>query len=87
MMNEKILKEIRNENKRINRNIQRLSIIGLMAILGNVAKEAKKNDDAAVTILAKAGLMLAALAEVLVLADDIIDMRKARIETELDEFE
>lgn len=45
MTNRELLREIHRDNKAINRNIQRLTNIGLLGILGKSAEEVKKNDD------------------------------------------
>ena len=45
MKNKEMLRKIYYENKAINRNMQRLVNIGLIGILGGIAKEAKASDD------------------------------------------
>ena len=42
---EKMLQDIYEENRSINRNLQRITSIGLIAILSNIIKEAKDKDD------------------------------------------
>ena len=72
------------ENKAINRNMQRLVNIGLIGILGGIAKEAKASDDPKAKILVKAGMVMIAITEGLLLFSDILDYRKSRIEEKLE---
>lgn len=53
MKNKEMLRKIYYENKAINRNMQRLVNIGLIGILGGIAKEAKASDDPKAKILVK----------------------------------
>lgn len=53
MTNRDLLKEIRNENKAINRNIQRLINIGLLGLFGKTGQEAKEKDDETGRLLSK----------------------------------
>ena len=85
MTNKAILREIHRENKSINRNLQRLTNIGLIGLLGKSAEAAKKTDDSVGKILAKAGLILVAVSEIVLLVSDFIDYRKEKIEHELEE--
>lgn len=82
MTNRDLLREIHRDNKAINRNIQRIANIGLMGVLGNAGREAKKNNDEVGKTIAKTGLLLIALSEILLLIGDIIDYKKARVEEE-----
>ena len=70
MKNKEMLRKIYYENKAINRNMQRLVNIGLIGILGGIAKEAKASDDPK--------------AKILLLFSDILDYRKSRIEEKLE---
>ena len=72
------------KNKAINRNMQRLVNIGLIGILGGIAKEAKASDDPKAKILVKAGMVMIAITEGLLLFSDILDYRKSRIEEKLE---
>ena len=76
MKNKALLREIHRENKAINRNLQRLANIGLIGLLGKCAEEVKKSDDSAGKTLAKAGLLLVAVSEVILLVSDLSDYRK-----------
>ncbi len=76
MTNKTILREIHRENKSINRNLQRLANIGLIGLLGKSAEEAKKTDDPVGKTLAKMGLMLVAVSEIVLMISDIIDYRE-----------
>lgn len=84
MKNRDLLKEIRNENKAMNRNIQRLINIGLISMLGQIGREARENDDTVGKTMAKTGLLLVLASELLISISEIIDMRKAKIEDELE---
>ena len=81
MKNKEMLRKIYYENKAINRNMQRLVNIGLIGILGGIAKEAKASDDPKAKILVKAGMVIT---EGLLLFSDILDYRKSRIEEKLE---
>ena len=85
MTNKTILREIHRENKSINRNLQRLANIGLIGLLGKSAEEAKKTDDPVGKTLAKTGLILVAVSEIVLMIADIIDYREEKIEQQLDE--
>ena len=54
------------ENRKINRNIQRLANVGL------------------ISLLAKAGLILSGVSEVLILVGDFLDYRKVKVEEKLE---
>ena len=84
MNNKEMLRKIYYENKAINRNMQRLVNIGLIGILGGIAKEAKASDDPKAKILVKAGMVMIAITEGLLLFSDILDYRKSRIEEKLE---
>lgn len=85
MTNTALLREIHRENKAINRNLQRLANIGLIGLLWKVAEEAKKAGDSAGKTLAKAGLLLVAVSEVILLVSDLIDYGKEKIEQEIED--
>lgn len=85
MTNKALLREIYKDNKTINRNLQRLANIGLIGLLGKCAQEAKKSDDSAGKMLAKAGLLLVVVSEVILLVSDLIDYRKEKIGQELED--
>lgn len=76
MTNTALLREIHRDNKAINRNLQRLANIGLIGLLGKCAEKAKKSDDSAGKMLAKAGLILVAVTEAILLVSDLSDYRK-----------
>ena len=78
MKNKEMLRKIYYENKAINRNMQRLVNIG------GIAKEAKASDDPKAKILVKAGMVMIAITEGLLLFSDILDYRKSRIEEKLE---
>lgn len=85
MTNKAILKEIHRDNKTIKRNLKRLANIGLIGLLGKSAEEAKKTNDTVGKFLAKIGLLLVAVSEIVLLVGDFIDYRKEKIEQELEE--
>ena len=87
MTNKTILREIHRENKSINRNLQRLANIGLIGLLGKSAEEAKKTDDPVGKTLAKTGLILVAVSEIVLMTADIIDYREEKIEQQLEEYD
>ena len=86
MKNKEMLRKIYYENKAMNRNMQRLVNIGLLGILGRAAKEAKESDDAKEKNLVKAGLVLIAITQGLLMISDILDYRKNRMEAQLEEL-
>ena len=57
----------------------------MIGLLWKVAGEAKKSDDSAGKTLAKMGLLLVAVSEVILLVSDLIDYREEKIERELEE--
>ena len=87
MTKKTILREINRENKYINRNLQRLANIGLIGFLGKSAEEAKKTDDPVGKTLAKTGLILVAVSEIVLMIADIIDYREEKIEQQLEEYD
>ena len=76
MTNTALLREIHRDNKAINRNLQRLANIGLIGLLWKVAGEAKKAGDSTGKTLAKMGLLLVAVSEVILLVSDLSDYRE-----------
>ena len=87
MTNKTILREIHRENKSINRNLQRLANIGLIGLLGKSAEEAKKTDYSVGKTLAKTGLILVAVSEIVLMIGDIIDHKEEKIEQQLEEYD
>ena len=85
MTNKTILREIHRENKSINRNLQRLANIELIGLLGKSAEAAKKTDDLVGKTLAKTGLILVVVSEIVLMIADIIDYREEKIEHQLEE--
>lgn len=85
MKNKAILREIHRQNKAINRNLQSLVHIGLIGLFGKSAEAAKKTGDSVGRILAKTGLLLVAVSEIVLLIADFIDYRKENIEQEPEE--
>lgn len=85
MTNKTILRKIHRENKSINRNLQRLANIGLIGLLGKSAEEAKKTDDHIGKTLAKTGLILVVVSEIVLMMADIIDYKEEKIEQQLEE--
>lgn len=84
MKNKEMLRKIYYENKAINKNMQRLVNVGVIAILSGAAKEAKGSDDPKEKILVKAGMVMIAITEGLLMLSDILDYRKNRIEEKLE---
>ena len=56
-------------------------------MLARSAKEAKESDDEQGKNLAKAGLLLVVISEVLIMISDILDHRKMKIEEKIEECE
>lgn len=84
MKNKDMLRKIYYENKAINRNIQRLVNVGLISLLAKSSKEAKASGDQKGKNLAKAGLFLVAISEVLIMVSDFLEHRKMKIEEKLE---
>lgn len=87
MTNKVILRDIHKDNKAINRNLRRLANIELIRLLGKSAEEAKKTNDTVGKSLARAGLILIAASEMVLLIGDIVDYRNEKIEQELEEYD
>ncbi|NMA73002.1 MAG: hypothetical protein GX963_02330 [Bacteroidales bacterium] len=87
MKNEKILKDIYEENRAINRNLQRLTSIGLIVVLSNTIKEAKENGDNKIVSVGKAGLFALAVAQLLLLISDVSALIRRKDEEKLTEYE
>lgn len=87
MKNEKILKDIYDENRAINRNLQRLTSIGLIAMLSNTIKEAKEKGDSTIVSVGKVGLVALAVAQLLLLISDISALMRRKDEKKLTEYE
>ena len=56
-------------------------------MLGKSAEEAKKTNDTVGKSLARAGLILIAASEMVLLIGDIVDYRNEKIEQELEEYD
>ena len=67
--------------------MQRLANIELIRLLGKSAEEAKKTNDTVGKSLARAGLILIAASEMVLLIGDIVDYRNEKIEQELEEYD
>lgn len=80
MKNRELLKEIHRENKEMNRNLRRLINIGMIEMLSKMGREAKENEDTLGRTLAKTGLVLVAVSEVMLAISEIAEMRKEKIE-------
>ena len=87
MTNKVTLRDIHKDNTAINRNLQRLANIELIRLLGKSAEEAKKTNDTVGKSLARAGLILIAASEMVLLIGDIVDYRNEKIEQELEEYD
>ena len=59
----------------------------MIGLLGKCAEEAKKSDDSAGKMLAKAGLILVAVSEAILLVSDLSDYGKEKIEREPEEVD
>lgn len=57
----------------------------MIGLLGKSAEAAKKTDDHVGKTLAKTGLILVAVSEIVLMIADIIDYREAKIEQQLEE--
>lgn len=68
-------------------NLQRLANIGLIGLLGKSAEAAKKTDDPVGKTLAKTGLILVVVSEIVLMIADIIDYKEEKIEQQLEEYD
>ena len=84
---EKVLHDIYEENRSINRNLQRITSIGLIAVLDNILKDAKTKGDDKTVGVGKLALLALALAQFLLLISDISAMMRKRNEEKIDEYE
>lgn len=80
MTNRELLKEINRDNKSISRGVQHLANMGLLAMLGKIAEDAKAKDDEVGKKIAIIGVVLVVISEILLLAGNIIDYKKMREE-------
>lgn len=87
MTNRELLKEIHNDNKEINKNLQRLLDIGLFGLFNKMLRDAKEENDETIMLLSKLGLLLVAIREILLLICDITDFKKNREEDEIQDSE
>lgn len=77
MTNRDLLEKIHDENKAINRNIQRLVNIGLLGLFRRMGQKAKENNDETGRRISKAGLWIVAITEVLTFIGDVIDYKES----------
>lgn len=87
MTNRELLKKIHNDNKEINKNLQRLLDIGLFGLFNKMLRDAKEENDETIMLLSKFGLLLVAIREILLLICDITDCKKARENDETQDSE
>lgn len=59
----------------------------MIGLLGKSAEAAKKTDDSIGKTLARTGLILVAVSEIVLMIADIIDYREEKIEQQLEEDE
>lgn len=78
MENRDLLEKIHRDNKAINRNIQSLINIGLIGLMGKIEQEARKSDDKAGKAIARIGLFIIMISEILLFVGDIVDYRKEK---------
>lgn len=78
MENRDLLEKIHRDNKAINRNIQSLINIGLIGLMGKIGQEARKSDDKAGKAIARIGLFIIMISEILLFVGDIVDYRKEK---------
>lgn len=76
MTNKELLKSINRENKEINRNFRRLCNIGLIGILGKINDSPKASGNTTVKRLAKIGLGLVAVSEILIMSEEIMSYKE-----------
>ena len=55
MTNKELLKKIHNDNKEINKNLQRLLDIGLFGLFNKMLRDAKEENDETIMLLSKFG--------------------------------
>lgn len=84
---EKMLQDIYEENRSINRNLQRITSIGLIAILGNIIKEAKGKDDDKTVRIGRLALFALAVTQILLLISDVSALVRKRNEEKLEKYE
>ena len=87
MKTKDMLRKIYYENKEINRNIQWVANISLIGLFAKSMKEAKESGDEQGKKLAKAGLILVYISEVLIMTSKFLDHRKMKIEEKIDNCE
>lgn len=80
MEEKQLLREINYQTKKANRNIQRLINISLIGILGNIEFRCKESENEQGRKVAKFGLGLTLVTEVLLLLGDVIDMKREKME-------
>ena len=87
MNKKKMLEEILQENRQVNRNLVHLgNLIGLLILLEGI-KEGKKRRDKGMVVLAKLGLVLVSVLEAILTALNIQDIyAKYKEEKEEDEL-
>ena len=81
MKNNTELKNIYKETKAMNRNLQRITTIGLAVSLSKIVKDGKEKGDEKVVAIGKLGMMALLFVQVLLLLTDIgemIDLLKER---------
>lgn len=81
MKNNTELKNIYKETKAMNRNLQRITTIGLAVSLSKIVKDGKEKGDQKVVAIGKLGMMALLFVQVLLLLTDIgemIDLLKER---------
>lgn len=86
MKTQKLLSDIYYEQKATNRHLQRLSNIVLIGILARLSNVAKEKEDETGKILCKAGLVLAVLAEGLMLVSEALDAREKKVNQKFDDW-
>lgn len=84
---EKMLQDIYEENRSINRNLQRITSIGLIAILSNIIKEAKDKEDDKIVGVGKLALFTLAVTQFLLLVSDVSALMRKRNEEKLEKDE
>ncbi len=75
-MDNKLLKKIYTESRELNKNVQKIRLFVIWMCLLSILKEGKEQENEQKAFLAKVGLGLAAVAQVLMIMLDIRDREK-----------
>lgn len=82
MMNQRLLNNIYDESKAVNRNLQRLCNIGLIGLILNISREAVVNDDEELKGLCRVAMAIVGAIQLLIALAEVVEFwkRKKRAE-------